>query len=413
MKNILFLVLFIAFANSQLNSQWVNLNMGNGFNIFDFSFPNSQTGYICGYGGLFKKTTNGGTNWDNLSFPTTQFNLNAVHFFTPNIGLLASDSDTIYRTVNGAQNWSDKIFIGISVFDFQFLDSLKGYAAGNNRFAKTTNGGMNWTVSTIQTIGQIFFINDMTGWTIANISAGSNILKTTDSGDSWQIQHSTSDFRIIYDIFFVDENTGYTSGYRHSILKTTNGGANWFSQNDVPGASGLYSIYFINHITGWTVGDFYSTTNASAFYTTNGGTTWNINTDISGAGRLNRVKINNSPVGYVAGQSQRMYKTTNAGGLTAITGSFNISSLEYSLSQNYPNPFNPTTKINFAIPKQGLVTLRIYDVLGREVRTLINEVKSAGSYTVDFNASEYSSGVYFYRIQANDFIDVKRMLLVK
>ena len=85
----------------------------------------------------------------------------------------------------------------------------------------------------------------------------------------------------------------------------------------------------------------------------------------------------------------------------------------YSLSQNYPNPFNPSTKINFAIPKQGLVTLKIYDVLGREVRTLVNEVKSAGSYTVDFNASEFSSGVYFYRIQANDFIDVKRMLLVK
>ncbi len=85
----------------------------------------------------------------------------------------------------------------------------------------------------------------------------------------------------------------------------------------------------------------------------------------------------------------------------------------YSLSQNYPNPFNPSTKINFALPKQGLVTLKIYDILGREIRTLVNEVKNAGSYTVDFNASEYSSGVYFYRIQSNDFSDVKRMLLVK
>ena len=85
----------------------------------------------------------------------------------------------------------------------------------------------------------------------------------------------------------------------------------------------------------------------------------------------------------------------------------------YSLSQNYPNPFNPSTKINFALPKQGFVSLKIYDVLGREIRTLVNEVKSAGNYTVDFNASEFSSGVYFYRIQANDFMDVKRMLLVK
>jgi Secretion system C-terminal sorting domain len=85
----------------------------------------------------------------------------------------------------------------------------------------------------------------------------------------------------------------------------------------------------------------------------------------------------------------------------------------YSLSQNYPNPFNPTTKINFALPKQGLVTLRIYDVLGREVRTLVNEVKSAGTYSVDFNASEYSSGVYFYRLESNGFSDIKRMMLIK
>ncbi|MFA7361660.1 MAG: T9SS type A sorting domain-containing protein [Candidatus Kapaibacterium sp.] len=85
----------------------------------------------------------------------------------------------------------------------------------------------------------------------------------------------------------------------------------------------------------------------------------------------------------------------------------------YSLSQNYPNPFNPTTKINFALPKQGLVTLKIYDVLGREVRTLVNEIKSAGSYSVDFNASEFSSGVYFYRLQSEGFTDIKKMMLIK
>jgi subtilisin-like proprotein convertase family protein len=98
-----------------------------------------------------------------------------------------------------------------------------------------------------------------------------------------------------------------------------------------------------------------------------------------------------------------------------LTGLSNIGILptKFELSQNYPNPFNPTTKINFAIPKQGLVTMKIYDVLGREVRTLINEIKPAGNYTVDFNASELSSGVYFYRVQSGDFSDIKRMILIK
>lgn len=332
MKNILLLILFFTLSYSQSNSQWINLNLGNGFNIFDFSFPNSQTGYISGYGGLFKKTTNGGANWIDMSFSTTQFNLNAVHFFNANTGLLASDSDTIYRTVNGTQNWSEKIYIGIHVFDFQFFDSLIGYASGNNRFAKTTNGGLNWTVSTIQSSGQIYFLNQNTGWTLSNISAGSNILKTTNAGANWQIQHSTSDFRIIYDIFFLDENTGYTSGYRHNILKTTNGGINWTSQNDESSANGLYSIYFINTNTGWAVGDLYSTTNTCAYSTTNGGSNW-INTNSIVSGRLNRVKINNSPVGYIAGQNQTMYKTTNAGGLTGLTVTTDIIPTKYSLAE--------------------------------------------------------------------------------
>jgi hypothetical protein len=85
----------------------------------------------------------------------------------------------------------------------------------------------------------------------------------------------------------------------------------------------------------------------------------------------------------------------------------------YNLEQNYPNPFNPVTKINFAIPKQGFVTLKVYDMLGREVTKLVNEVKQAGTYSVDFDATRLSSGVYFYKLEAGSFVDTKRMVLVK
>ncbi|MCX6158553.1 MAG: T9SS type A sorting domain-containing protein [Ignavibacteriae bacterium] len=86
---------------------------------------------------------------------------------------------------------------------------------------------------------------------------------------------------------------------------------------------------------------------------------------------------------------------------------------DFNLSQNYPNPFNPTTKINFALPKQGFVTLKIYDITGREVKTLVNEFKQSGYYSIDFNGSYLASGVYFYRIQSNDFVMTKRMVLIK
>lgn len=99
--------------------------------------------------------------------------------------------------------------------------------------------------------------------------------------------------------------------------------------------------------------------------------------------------------------------------ITGVSQNGNTVPVEYALSQNYPNPFNPTTKINFALPKSGLVTMKIYDILGKEVATLVNEVKNAGTYTVDFNASNLTSGVYFYKVSVNGFSEVKKMLLLK
>ena len=85
----------------------------------------------------------------------------------------------------------------------------------------------------------------------------------------------------------------------------------------------------------------------------------------------------------------------------------------FSLSQNYPNPFNPITIINYQIPKPGLVTLKVYDILGKEVTTLVNENKIAGTYDFTFNASRFTSGVYIYQLRVNDFVSGKKMILLK
>ncbi len=85
----------------------------------------------------------------------------------------------------------------------------------------------------------------------------------------------------------------------------------------------------------------------------------------------------------------------------------------YDLAQNFPNPFNPSTAIRYQIPQDGIVTLKIYDILGSEVATLVNEEKVAGKYEVNFNASSLASGVYIYKIQSGSFINSKKMLLLK
>ncbi|MCB0724772.1 MAG: T9SS type A sorting domain-containing protein [Ignavibacteriae bacterium] len=107
-----------------------------------------------------------------------------------------------------------------------------------------------------------------------------------------------------------------------------------------------------------------------------------------------------------------MYAGTGcSGSVTSVHN--NQIPVKYSLSQNYPNPFNPSTSIRFEIPKDGLVKLVVYDVLGKEVATLINDKRTAGTYLVDFNATGLSSGVYFYKLITSDFTDVKKMTLIK
>ncbi|MBK7158141.1 MAG: T9SS type A sorting domain-containing protein [Ignavibacteria bacterium] len=90
-----------------------------------------------------------------------------------------------------------------------------------------------------------------------------------------------------------------------------------------------------------------------------------------------------------------------------------IIPIEFNLSQNYPNPFNPTTNLEFQIPKSQFVTLKIYDLLGKEIVTIVNENLNTGTYRYKFNGSNLASGVYFYKLVASDFTAVKRMVLVK
>jgi hypothetical protein len=158
-----------------------------------------------------------------------------------------------------------------------------------------------------------------------------------------------------------------------------------------------------------------------------------VSTRLSASAFVNLTKINNiqSSPGYVPAFGIYTSETgkssitafAGSGGANAyfdgehmITGIQTISNeipSGFSLEQNYPNPFNPVTNIRFSIPKSGAVTLKVFDVSGKEVAQLINENMDPGSYNFDFNASHLSSGVYFYRINAEGFADVKKMILVK
>src|SRR5690606_18840162 len=121
----------------------------------------------------------------------------------------------------------------------------------------------------------------------------------------------------------------------------------------------------------------------------------------------------NATLGYqlwAVGTEGRIYSTDYTTGIN--TTSSNLPN-KYSLSQNYPNPFNPSTKINFDIVRAGFVSVKVYNSLGQQVADLVNQDMTPGSYQADFDASALTSGIYFYTIKAGDFVETKKMVLMK
>ncbi|MCH7516312.1 MAG: T9SS type A sorting domain-containing protein, partial [Bacteroidetes bacterium] len=112
----------------------------------------------------------------------------------------------------------------------------------------------------------------------------------------------------------------------------------------------------------------------------------------------------------VASQAFRFFTWS---GVVSVERENNLFPDEYSLSQNYPNPFNPSTTIKFSVPQQSNVVLRVYDILGSEVANLVNETLDAGNYTINFDASQFASGMYIYTLTAGDFTTSKKMMLLK
>ncbi len=167
-------------------------------------------------------------------------------------------------------------------------------------------------------------------------------------------------------------------------------------------------MQFLNQETGYVCGNL-----GRVFATTNSGDNWvQLGSPVTEL-LYDLVFLPSSPqTGFICGFNGKILKTTNGGALSINQISSEVPS-GYALSQNYPNPFNPATNIKLQIPNSGFVRLAVFDVTGREVAELVNETLNAGEYKVDFNASGFTSGVYFYKLTSAGFTETKRMVLVK
>lgn len=376
--------------------------------ITDIEFLNVSTGYaVAGFGdGDILKTTDAGETWVS-QVSTYTLPLYGIAFTSPETGYLAG-SINIKKTTNGGTNWVDVYTSNQNeIFgDIFFTNINTGYAVGSyGRLLKTTNAGTSWNSSTIPNAGtflnSIFFVNDNTGYAVGGESKS---LKTTDAGATWEVMNITSGFLNLNNIYFNDINTGYAS-HGTGIFKTTNGGTTWFQLSTPSG--GYNNVQFRNNYGYAIAGD------GKIIKSIDGGGSWIVQPTVT-SNPLYALYFNSDNFVYAGGVRGNMMKTIPQELLvTPVSGNQNETPGSFYLQQNYPNPFNPVTTIKFGIVKSGNVQIRVYDVAGKMVEELLNNGYNPGSYEIRWDASKYSSGIYFYNIVTNEFIQTKKMVLVK
>jgi photosystem II stability/assembly factor-like uncharacterized protein len=421
---------FIILFSDSIYSQWFPQQTNTSCFISKIRMLNANTGYAIGDSSLVLKTTNGGINWLRMNTGTSPDDFfQGIHFLNTDTGWICGGymggfgTSKILKTENGGHNW---VVQYSQMFDYffatHFVDQNTGFTGGyDGTYLKTTNGGNNWTEYTVTgaNIWTMQFFNNSTGFIAGNAGM---IRKTTNGGINYTLMSSGTNLRIA-SIFFTDMLNGYAICDSETVLKTTNGGINWSSQRIGNDYVGYESVYFVNQNTGYAVGNWWEIATYKLIKTTNAGINWFTVKQGEGDPYFDIWFVNDN-TGWIAGYNGLILKTTNAS--TTFAGNTEMELPDgYELYQNHPNPFNPTTNIKFKIPLRkgrraseevglkGVVSLKIYDITGREIQTLVNEKLNPGIYEVTFDGSNLSSGVYFYTFSTGEFYFVKKMILLK
>jgi photosystem II stability/assembly factor-like uncharacterized protein len=398
-------LLFLTSCFTNLYAQtygWIYLgNNIPGDSLFhdlsDIYFINDVEGWVTSSSHAeIYHTTDGG---ETFEVQTTAFPCNAIWMLNENEGYAGGQSGFVYRTTDGGTNWNFHGTITTTLTDISFppQPADTGYACGfNGKIYKVHPSGVISMTSNVGTtdLSSITFPTTTEGW-----ACGEQVV--VHYINNW-ITDQTLPFAGYNNIFFIDNNNGWAVGDNGIIIRTIDG-MNWFTQTN-PDSNSLFDVFFLNENEGWTVGF-----NGSILRSSNGGSNWNI----EGAGITNNflraVHIPSLNTGYVAGNHKTLYKF----GILPSVDESNISPSAFSLRQNYPNPFNLSTLINYLLLKQSFISLKVYDVLGNKVSTLVHEEKPTGEYEVEFSGKGLTTGIYFYQLIAGQFLDTKKMILIK
>jgi len=434
MLNRVLFILLVLSGTCFSQVSWYPYQTGVTDNFTSVHFYNDTYGMAASSNGKIVKTTNGGINWTQVN-PTLSMNFSELRIISLTracaVGKLTSNGflaillttnaglswDSVYSSTQSAYNFNNMKFFGDTGF-VSYNSSTGGLAL------RSYNGGTNWASAYGPSMGQyqdFAFVSPMVYFNFGYTSVfvpnpypphyeyNQYSIKTTDGGSGWQVtQYDVTYSSYALKAYFYDINTGYMIKSTGDFKYTINSGQNWYSRVQIP-MSAITSVFLRAGndlvISGKNINNIPSLAKSS-----NGGNNWII-TNITNVGNVNKVFFINQTTGWASCDNGLIYKTTD-GGLTNIVLENTIPS-QYELHQNYPNPFNPTTNVKFSIVNAGDVKIVMYDVMGREVQTLVNDRLQPGTYETAFDGASLPGGVYFYRMVTNGFSETRKMLLIK
>jgi hypothetical protein len=419
-----FILVILIFSNCVLTAQWVQTN---GPNSKTFCLTVKGKNLFAGTDSGVCLSTNNGTNWKTLNnglnfyyyeygynFPPQRSTFHTIAYLDTNL-FVGSWGCGVFLSTNNGTSWS-AVNDGLADLDGKaFVTSLvvsKSNADGTNLFAGTfggvylsTNNGTNW-IRLGDNVFEPLIISD------TNLFAGGyfGVCISINNGKNWTAINNGLPVQSGVTAFTVSPNgigglNLFAAFGWDGVYLSTNNGSKWIEANN--------GIMYNNVLCLTSFGtNIFAGTNNGVFLTTNNGKNW--------------ISENSGLITYQDYVIQALVVLDSllfAGTPNSVLRrpiSEMVSSIlnpelpsQFILNQNYPNPFNPTTTINYSVPKSGIVKIKVYDLLGREVATIVNENKPAGNYNIEFNASKLTSGIYFYRMEAGSFSQTKKLLLLK
>jgi len=433
MKTIPLLTLLFLFTQvSSIRAQWVQTNGPNepyithllaipnaigGTNLF----ASTRGGSLSpdSVGGVFLSTNNG-ASWTSVNTGITRrYILSlAASETTLFLGTLGARHG-LYRSSNKGTTWtiSDSGLSGGNVWAIAATQDSIGkttlLAATDFDVCRSTNNGTNWTQGSPGLTepyqgGYFPPVNDFAvSGTNVFAATQDGVYLSTNNGASWTFRDSMMTYNQVYTIVVSrDGSTVFAGTNGNGMFRSTNNGTSW-SVID----SGMPKSYYA--VTSFSFSDtnLFAGTTAGVFLSTDKGTSWEAVNDGFTNNYASSIVV--CGTNLFAASGSNVWRRPLSEMITSVASHPVNLLTHFSLSQNYPNPFNPTTMISFFLPIRSFTSLKVFDILGREVSTLVSGELMAGPHTQQWNAEHMSSGLYFYRLQAGSFSATKKLLLLK